>query len=88
MSAASEYINGAAHDAEARASAALRQTADLVESSLGHARSAARDGVRAAVDSTRSVAMATDEYVHRKPWVALAATAVTCLALGALLRSR
>jgi ElaB/YqjD/DUF883 family membrane-anchored ribosome-binding protein len=32
--------------------------------------------------------MATDEYVHRKPWVALAATAVACLALGALLRSK
>jgi ElaB/YqjD/DUF883 family membrane-anchored ribosome-binding protein len=59
-----------------------------VESSFAHAKSAARVGVHAAVDGTRSAAMATDEYVHRKPWVAIGATALTCLALGALLRSR
>jgi ElaB/YqjD/DUF883 family membrane-anchored ribosome-binding protein len=59
-----------------------------VESSFDHAKSAARDGVHAAVDGTRSAALATDEYVHRSPWIAIGATAVTCLALGALLRSR
>jgi ElaB/YqjD/DUF883 family membrane-anchored ribosome-binding protein len=59
-----------------------------VESSFANARSAARDGVHAAVDGTRTAALATDEYVHRKPWIAIGATAVTCLALGALLRSR
>jgi ElaB/YqjD/DUF883 family membrane-anchored ribosome-binding protein len=59
-----------------------------VEASFDHAKSVARDGVHAAVDGTRSAALATDEYVHRKPWIAIGATAVTCLALGALLRSR
>ncbi|MDQ2641756.1 MAG: hypothetical protein M3Y79_14385 [Pseudomonadota bacterium] len=57
-----------------------------VESSISHVRSAARDGVQATVDGAKSAAMATDEYVHRKPWMAIAATAVACLALGALLR--
>jgi ElaB/YqjD/DUF883 family membrane-anchored ribosome-binding protein len=57
-----------------------------VESSISHVRSAARDGVQATVEGARSAAAATDEYVHRKPWMAIAATAVACLALGALLR--
>lgn len=59
-----------------------------VESSISHVRSAARDGVHAAMEGTRTAANATDEYVHRKPWIAIGATAVVCLALGALLRSK
>ena len=59
-----------------------------VESSISHVRSAARDSMHAAMEGTRSAALATDEYVHRKPWVAIGATAITCLALGALLRSK
>lgn len=58
-----------------------------VESSISHVRSAARDGMHATVEGARSAAVATDEYVHRKPWIAIAATAVACLALGALLRA-
>lgn len=57
-----------------------------VESSINHVRSAARDSMHAAIDGTKSAALATDEYVHRKPWIAIGATAVACLALGALLR--
>lgn len=57
-----------------------------VESSLDHIRAAARDSVHAAVDGTREAAHVTDQYVHRKPWVAIGATAIACLALGALLR--
>jgi ElaB/YqjD/DUF883 family membrane-anchored ribosome-binding protein len=57
-----------------------------VESSIAHVKSAARDSMHAALDGTKSAARATDEYVHRKPWIAIGATAVACLALGALLR--
>jgi ElaB/YqjD/DUF883 family membrane-anchored ribosome-binding protein len=59
-----------------------------VESSIAHVKSAARDSVHAAIDGTKSAAFATDEYVHRKPWMAIGATAVVCLALGALLRGK
>jgi ElaB/YqjD/DUF883 family membrane-anchored ribosome-binding protein len=57
-----------------------------VESSLGHMKAAARGGVNAAVEGTREAALATDQYVHRNPWYAIGATAVACLALGAILR--
>lgn len=57
-----------------------------LESSIDHVKSAARDGVHAAVESTRGAALATDEYVHRKPWIAIGAIGVTGLLLGALLR--
>jgi ElaB/YqjD/DUF883 family membrane-anchored ribosome-binding protein len=59
-----------------------------VESSLNHVKAAARDGAQAAINSTREAAKATDEYVHRKPWVAIGATAVAGLLLGALLRGK
>jgi ElaB/YqjD/DUF883 family membrane-anchored ribosome-binding protein len=59
-----------------------------VESSISHVKSAARDSMHAAIDGTKSAANATDEYVHRKPWMAIGATAVVCLALGALLRGK
>lgn len=58
-----------------------------VESSLDHVRAAARGSMNAAVEGTREAAYATDQYVHRKPWVAIGATAITCLVLGALLRN-
>lgn len=57
-----------------------------VESSLDHVRAAARGGMNAAVEGTRTAALATDQYVHRNPWLAIGATAVACLALGAILR--
>jgi ElaB/YqjD/DUF883 family membrane-anchored ribosome-binding protein len=59
-----------------------------VESSIDHVKSAARDSMNAAIDGTKSAALATDEYVHRKPWMAIGTTAVVCLALGALLRGK
>lgn len=59
-----------------------------VESSLNRVKTAARDGAQVAITSTRDAAKATDEYVHRKPWVAIGATAVVGLMLGALLRGK
>jgi len=59
-----------------------------VETSISHVRSAAREGIHAAVEGTKSAALATDEYVHRKPWIAIGVTAIACLALGALLRGK
>lgn len=59
-----------------------------VQSSLEHVKSAARDRMHAAVEGTRNAALATDEYVHRKPWVAIGATGVAGLLLGVLLRRK
>lgn len=59
-----------------------------VESSMNRVKDAARDGAQAAITSTREAARATDEYVHRKPWVAIGASAVAGLMLGALLRGK
>jgi ElaB/YqjD/DUF883 family membrane-anchored ribosome-binding protein len=68
--------------------AEIARLRNRVESSISHVKSAARDSMHAAIDGTRSAALATDEYVHRKPWIAIGATAVACLALGALLRGK
>jgi ElaB/YqjD/DUF883 family membrane-anchored ribosome-binding protein len=57
-----------------------------VEASINSVKSAARDGVTAAVERTRGAALATDEYVHTKPWVVIGAVGVAGLLLGALLR--
>jgi ElaB/YqjD/DUF883 family membrane-anchored ribosome-binding protein len=57
-----------------------------IESSLDHVKAAARGGVNVAVEGTRTAALATDQYVHRNPWYAIGATAICCLALGAILR--
>ncbi len=57
-----------------------------VESSIDNVKSTVTSTAHSAVESTRKAALATDEYVHRKPWVVIGATAVTGLLLGALLR--
>lgn len=56
-----------------------------VESSIDHARDAARQGAGAAWDTTRSAAKATDGYVHDNPWTAIGVTAAAGLLVGALL---
>jgi ElaB/YqjD/DUF883 family membrane-anchored ribosome-binding protein len=56
-----------------------------VESSIKHVKAAARDGSHAAIESTRTAALATDEYVHRKPWIAVGASAAVGALIGALL---
>jgi ElaB/YqjD/DUF883 family membrane-anchored ribosome-binding protein len=57
-----------------------------VQSSIERARASVRSGAQVAVENTRRAANATDEYVHRNPWVAIGATATIGLMLGALLR--
>ena len=57
-----------------------------VESSIDHVKSTVSNTAHTAVENTRKAALATDEYVHRKPWIVIGATAVTGLLLGALLR--
>jgi ElaB/YqjD/DUF883 family membrane-anchored ribosome-binding protein len=59
-----------------------------VEGSIERVRTTASEGVHAAMDSARSAVEATDDYVYRKPWVAIGATAIACLAIGALLRGK
>ena len=59
-----------------------------VESSIEQVRSTASNSVNAAIDGARSAVEATDDYVYRKPWIAIGATAIACLALGALLRGK
>jgi ElaB/YqjD/DUF883 family membrane-anchored ribosome-binding protein len=77
----------------------LRRVADLgdrdisrlrsrVESSIDHVKDAAREGARAAVDSTRRAAEATDGYVQSNPWKAIGASAAIGVLLGALLSRR
>jgi ElaB/YqjD/DUF883 family membrane-anchored ribosome-binding protein len=57
-----------------------------VESSFERARESVRNSAQVAYDNTRKAAVATDEYVHRNPWIAIGATATIGLMLGALLR--
>lgn len=57
-----------------------------VESSIEKAKESLRSGTQVAVENTRKAAKATDEYVHRNPWIAIGATATIGLLLGALLR--
>jgi ElaB/YqjD/DUF883 family membrane-anchored ribosome-binding protein len=59
-----------------------------VEASLERTKAGVRDGTRAAIDGTRRAALATDEYVHRRPWVAIGASAAAGMLVGALLRGR
>ena len=59
-----------------------------VESSIGHARAATREGARIAIDSTKKAAKVTDDYVHENPWKAIGVTAVVGLLVGALLRRK
>jgi ElaB/YqjD/DUF883 family membrane-anchored ribosome-binding protein len=57
-----------------------------VESSIDHVKSTVSNTATTALENTRAAAKATDEYVHRSPWIVIGATAVTGLLLGALLR--
>jgi ElaB/YqjD/DUF883 family membrane-anchored ribosome-binding protein len=57
-----------------------------VEASIQRVKSGVRDGTQSALKSTREAMVATDEYVHRKPWIAIGASAAIGLLLGALLR--
>lgn len=57
-----------------------------VESSIDNVKSTVTSTARTAIDTTKNAAAATDEYVHRKPWIVIGATAVAGLLLGALLR--
>ncbi len=57
-----------------------------VESSIDSVKSTVTNTAHTAIESTRKAALATDEYVHRKPWIVIGATAVAGLLLGALLR--
>jgi ElaB/YqjD/DUF883 family membrane-anchored ribosome-binding protein len=59
---------------------------DKVETSIQTARASARSTAHMAVENTRKAAVATDQYVHRNPWIAIGATATIGLMLGALLR--
>jgi ElaB/YqjD/DUF883 family membrane-anchored ribosome-binding protein len=64
----------------------IAELRDKVESSLGAARGAMESSVQAVVDKTTRAVKATDDLVQTNPWKALGIAAVTCLALGALLR--
>jgi ElaB/YqjD/DUF883 family membrane-anchored ribosome-binding protein len=64
----------------------ISQLRSKVESSIERARASARSGAQTAIENTRRAATATDEYVHRNPWLAIGATATVALMLGALLR--
>ncbi len=66
--------------------AEIAELREKVETSLGAARSAMETSVQSVVDTTTRAAKATDELVQNNPWKALGIAAVTCLALGALLR--
>ncbi len=57
-----------------------------VESSIDSVKSSVTSTAHSAIENTRRAALATDEYVHRQPWVVIGATALTGVLLGALLR--
>ncbi len=57
-----------------------------VESSIDHVKDSVRSTAGSAIEGTRHAAKATDEYVHRQPWVAIGAGAAIGLLVGALLR--
>ena len=57
-----------------------------VESSIDHVKSSVTNSAQTVVENTKKAALATDEYVHRKPWIVIGATAAVGLMLGALLR--
>ncbi len=45
-----------------------------VESSIDNVKSTVTSTARTAIDTTKNAAAATDEYVHRKPWIVIGAT--------------
>src|SRR5882757_8638554 len=42
-----------------------------VESSIDHVKSSVSNSAHTALENTRKAALATDEYVHRKPWIVI-----------------
>ncbi len=66
--------------------AKITELRNRVESSIDSVKSTVTSTARTAIDTTKNAALATDEYVHRKPWIVIGATAVAGLLLGALLR--
>jgi ElaB/YqjD/DUF883 family membrane-anchored ribosome-binding protein len=69
------------------ADADIARLRNRVESSIDHVRSTARDGVNAAVEGTRTAAVATDRYVRRNPWTAIGVTAALGVLVGVLLHN-
>lgn len=59
-----------------------------LEQSLENAKSAVVRMERAAVDRARAAGRATDDYVHDRPWQAMAAAAAVGALLGMLLSRR
>jgi ElaB/YqjD/DUF883 family membrane-anchored ribosome-binding protein len=57
-----------------------------VQNSIERARDSLRSGTQSAIENTRKAAVATDQYVHRNPWIAIGTSATIGLMLGALLR--
>ncbi len=57
-----------------------------VESSIHSVKSSVTNTATDRAGKHARAAKATDEYVHRSPWIVIGATAVTGLLLGALLR--
>jgi len=66
--------------------AEVAELREKVESSLGAARDTMESSVQSVVDTTTRAARAADDLVQSNPWKALGIAAVTCLALGTLLR--
>ena len=66
----------------------IAELRERIESSLGSAREGVESSIHSVVDTTTRAAKATDDLVQNNPWKALGVTAVTCLALGTLLRWR
>jgi ElaB/YqjD/DUF883 family membrane-anchored ribosome-binding protein len=66
--------------------AEIAKVRNRVESSIESVKSTVSNSAQSVVENTRKAALATDEYVHRKPWIVIGVTAVTGLLLGALLR--
>jgi ElaB/YqjD/DUF883 family membrane-anchored ribosome-binding protein len=66
--------------------AEISRIRNRVESSIQNVKSSVSSTAQSAIDNTRAAAKATDEYVHRSPWVVIGVTAVAGVLLGALLR--
>jgi len=67
---------------------AVAQARGRLEDSLEAARSAIARMERGALDRARAAGRATDDYVHDKPWQAIAAGAAVGVLLGVLLARR
>lgn len=88
-------MRGVIADAEeilrASASAAgekMGEVREKVERSLKDAKERLADAEAALVDKTKAVAVATDDFVHERPWHAVGVAAALGLALGVLIGRR